>query len=125
MSTIDVNRNTPFPPASPTTITGAVYEFMKGQPFNNVLTVALLGCIVSAAYGVYLSIPAHLKTIQDGYERIEAVHERVSKAQLDSHEKTVQTLAASLREDRDNDRKHQREMLDLIIKNKLGSSITE
>lgn len=115
--------NQPFPATpSPTTLVGAGYELMKGQPFNNILTAAMLAAIIAAAYGAYLAIPIHLKTIQDGYERIETIHERDSAAAREEFAKTINQLTTAIKDDRDLDRKHQREMLDLIIKNKVGAT---
>ena len=116
-------QNQPFPATPmPTTIVGAAYELIKGQPFNNILTAAMLGAIVAAVYGAYLAIPVHLKTIQDGYERIETIHERDSSAARAEFANTVKQLTSAIKDDRDLDRKHQREMMDLIIKNKVGAN---
>lgn len=53
-----------------------VVEWLKGQPFTNVLLIGLLSTVT---YGGYLAInyavPAHLKQIQAGYETIDARHE--------------------------------------------------
>jgi hypothetical protein len=123
MSAGQATQNQQFPATTaPTTLVGAGYELMKGQPFNNLLTAALLAAIIATGYGAYLAIPVHLKTIQDGYERIEAIHERDSSAARTEFANTIKQLTAAIKDDRDLDRKHQREMLDLIIQNKLGST---
>lgn len=118
-------QNQPFPPTpAPTTLIGAGLEWAKGQPFNNVLTAALLAALIACGVGAYYAIPVHLKTIQDGYERIETIHERDSTAARAEFAATIKQLTTAIKDDRDLDRKHQREMLDLIIKNKLGSTDT-
>lgn len=98
--------NQPFPATpAPTTLVGAAYELIKGQPFNNILTAALLASMIAAVYGAYLAIPVHLKTIQDGYKENAAAHER-----------TIKVLTDAMKEERELDRKNTREMFDLIIK---------
>jgi hypothetical protein len=53
------------------TFTHTAADWLKGQPFNNVLLLGLLSVVV---YGGYLAltdaIPAHLKQIQDGYKSL-------------------------------------------------------
>ena len=50
-------------------------QWAAGQPFNNVLLIAILaGGGYVAHYVMTVSIPAHLKQIQEGYERIEESH---------------------------------------------------
>ncbi len=110
MSTADASPNKPFPPM-PTTFIGAGFEWLKGQPFNNVVTTFLLVAMCAIAYGFWLAIPLHLRAIQDGYDRNGAMFERVASQQL-----------ATFKEDRVADRMHQKQMMDLIIKNKVGSS---
>jgi hypothetical protein len=121
MSSGQPTQNQPFPATpAPTTAVGAAYELMKGQPFNNLLTAAMLASIMAAAYGAYIMIPVHLKTIQEGYDRGTAAHERAIAAILESSERGVEKLAAALKEDRDMDRKHTREMFDIIIKGRMS-----
>ena len=52
----------------PRTIRQIIVEYLAGQPFNNVLLVAIL---VSIAWGVVKVVPAHLRQIQDGYETLD------------------------------------------------------
>jgi hypothetical protein len=50
-------------------------RWLFGQPFNNVLLIAILGAIAwGTRYGVTTAIPAHLKQIQDGYEMLDQSH---------------------------------------------------
>jgi hypothetical protein len=63
-------------------------ELVKGQPFTNVLLAAIFcaGC-----YGCYfmvnVAIPNHLKTIQDGYERIEESHKTERTMRIEMYDK--------------------------------------
>lgn len=110
MSTMDAsNQNRPFPP--PSSLIGQVFEWVKGQPFNNLVTTILLGSMLYAAYMIYTSIPLHLKAIQDGYERNAVALEKV-----------VNSQAASFAADRELLRAHQKQVIELIIKNKVGST---
>lgn len=50
-------------------------EWLLGQPFNNVLLILILFAIAWLGYyGLTTAIPAHLRAIQDGYERLEDRH---------------------------------------------------
>lgn len=50
-------------------------EWLLGQPFNNVLLILILFAIAWLGYyGLTTAIPAHLRAIQDGYERLENSH---------------------------------------------------
>ncbi len=60
-------------------------EWMLGQPFNNVLLFSILAAIAwTGHYCVTVAIPAHLKIIQEGYEKIEESHrnERVETMKI-------------------------------------------
>lgn len=68
-------------------VKSGVVDWLKGQPFNNVLIAALLGMIGWLGwYGITVAIPDHIKTIQSGYERIESSH----KSQLDTMQETFE-----------------------------------
>jgi len=61
-------------------------KWLSGQPFNNVLVMILISMVGWLGYySITTAIPAHLKQIQDGYERIEAIHERHLKMLIDSN----------------------------------------
>ena len=50
-------------------------QWATGQPFNNVLLIAIFcGGAYAAHYLMTVAIPSHLKQIQEGYERIEESH---------------------------------------------------
>lgn len=49
--------------------------WLTAQSFNNVLLVMILGVIFGGGYyAIKEAIPAHLKTIQEGYDRLDASH---------------------------------------------------
>jgi hypothetical protein len=49
--------------------------WVAGQPFNNVLLVAILFCIGwGGYYTVTVGIPSHLQQIQQGYESLTESH---------------------------------------------------
>lgn len=55
------------------TIAGLI-EYAKGQPFNNVLILVLIGLFAGGGYyTVNNAVPAHLQQIEAGYERNAAV----------------------------------------------------
>lgn len=60
----------------------AAVKWLFGQPFNNVLLIAILVSIGwGTHYGVTTAIPAHLKQIQDGYELLDKSH-TIERAEL-------------------------------------------
>ena len=68
-------------------------EWASGQPFTNVLLVALLGMIGWLGYySLTVAIPEHLKQIQEGYERIEA-DDRADRGVIrDQYEKWLEKI---------------------------------
>lgn len=55
----------------------AAIAWVAGQPFNNVLLILILGSGLWAChYALTVAVPAHLKQIQEGYERIEESNSR-------------------------------------------------
>jgi len=74
-----------------------VVQWVVGQPFNNVLLLAIFIAIgYIGYYGAQFaqhSIPAHLKQIQAGYEEIEKSNrEERDKARVDSREERKETM---------------------------------
>jgi hypothetical protein len=65
-------------------------DWLLGQPFNNVLLVAILG---SLAYGMYYSItvavPAHLQMIQQGYKEMEQSHKDERRETMQMYDRWV------------------------------------
>ena len=69
-------------------VKSGLIDWVKGQPFNNVLIMALLLMIGWLGfYGITSAIPEHIKAIQTGYERIETSHEK----QIETITKTFET----------------------------------
>ena len=65
-------------------------NWLLGQPFNNVLLVAILSSGGWAFwYGVTKAIPDHLMTIQSGYEKIETRQTEQLKDQQQTFEKVL------------------------------------
>jgi hypothetical protein len=56
-------------------ITSQIVAWAAGQPFNNVLLLALLACVAwGGYYTVTVGIPSHLNQIQKGYESLTESH---------------------------------------------------
>lgn len=66
-------------------VVGQVMAWAAGQPFNNLLLIAILVAIGWLGYyGLTSAIPQHLNAIQSGYEKIEQAHR-------DEREQTIKT----------------------------------
>lgn len=80
----------------------AALDFLKGQPFQNVLTASLVGGFFWAIYFcMTIGIPAHLNSIQDGYERIEARYSAEAKENRELFRETVKAMTAESKAERD------------------------
>lgn len=56
-------------------LTNQIISWAAGQPFNNVLLLAILGCIMWGGwFAMTTAIPAHLQQIQRGYESLTESH---------------------------------------------------
>lgn len=77
------------------TIKTGILDWVKGQPFNNVLIMALL-CMIGwlGWYAITKAIPDHLTTIQTGYERIETRQTEQLKDQQQTFEKVLDRVFA-------------------------------
>jgi len=61
-------------------LTSQVVSWAAGQPFNNVLLLAILFCIGWGGwFAVTTAIPSHLKQIQTGYESLTEAHREERK----------------------------------------------
>lgn len=77
-------------------VESGLLTWLYSQGVSTVLLVLILIAIYRAFYYVLkTAIPDHLKTIQDGYERIQT-----------SHERQVVTLADTFRKERELERQH-------------------
>jgi len=57
------------------TVASQVITWAAGQPFNNVLLLAILGCIMWGGwFCITTVIPKHLEQIQKGYESLTESH---------------------------------------------------
>ncbi len=66
-------------------------EWLFGQPFNNVLLILILFAIGWLGYyGLTTAIPAHLRAIQDGYERLEDSHREERSATLNTYKELLE-----------------------------------
>jgi hypothetical protein len=73
-----------------------VISWAAGQPFNNVLLLAILLSIAwSGRFLVTVAIPVHLKQIQDGYQSLQNSHkeerEREEKLHREERESVLRT----------------------------------
>lgn len=72
-------------------ITNQVISWAAGQPFNNVLLLAILGCIIWSTYfAMTTAIPAHLKQIQDGYQSLTESHREERKELRETYSQWMQ-----------------------------------
>ena len=61
-------------------LTSQVVSWAAGQPFNNVLLLAILGSIMWGGYfAMTTAIPSHLQQIQTGYEALTNAHREERK----------------------------------------------
>jgi len=66
-------------------------EWLLGQPFNNVLLILILFAIAWLGYyGLTTAIPAHLKAIQEGYERLEQSHREERASTLNAYKELLE-----------------------------------
>lgn len=65
-------------------------DWLLGQPFNNVLLVAILGSIAYGFYyGVTVAVPAHLQMIQQGYREMEQSHKEERQQTMQMYDRWV------------------------------------
>lgn len=63
-------------------------QWVAGQPFTNVLLVAILSAGGWCGYyAITIAIPAHLQTIQNGYERLDEMN-RSERDRIDRQHST-------------------------------------
>lgn len=68
------------PDESKSNLTSQVVAWAAGQPFNNVLLLAILGAIMWGGwFAMTTAIPSHLKQIQQGYESLTEAHREERK----------------------------------------------
>ncbi len=69
-------------------ITSKVVDWAAGQPFNNVLLLAIFAFM---AYGTYFAmntaIPKHLEQIQQGYQSLVESHKEERQRTLETYDK--------------------------------------
>lgn len=97
--------------------------WLTAQSFNNVLLVLILGSIIGGTYyGIKEAIPAHLKTIQDGYDRLDTAHreERLSREQ--QHTEQTKSVVAGFEKAIERDMQLMEHMLQESLRKKPGST---
>lgn len=68
------------PDESKPNLSSQVVAWAAGQPFNNVLLLAILGAIMWGGwFAMTTAIPSHLKQIQQGYESLTNAHREERK----------------------------------------------
>lgn len=76
-------------------IKNQVIAWAAGQPFNNVLLLAILIAIGWGMYfGMTTAIPAHLKQIQDGYQSLTEAHREERKELREAYGQWMQRANA-------------------------------
>lgn len=79
-------------------IKSQVAAWVAGQPFNNVLLLAILGCIIwSGWFAMTTAIPGHLKQIQDGYKSLTEAHREERKELRETYSQWMQRTNANLK----------------------------
>jgi hypothetical protein len=82
-----VGNNTT-PPGKNDTVVTQVLNWAAGQPFNNVLLLAIFASICWIAhFAITVAIPKHLQQIQDGYEKIDQGHERGRQRDIEIYDR--------------------------------------
>lgn len=101
-------------------------EWLTAQSFNNVLLVLILSAIVGGTYyGIKEAIPAHLRTIQDGYDRIDDAHREERKDIERLHTDQTKSVVAGFEKAIDRDMQLMEHMLqESLRKAKPGSTGT-
>lgn len=67
----------------------SAFDWLKGQPFNNVLILILIGVI---GYCAAVLAPQHIQMIQSGYERIQAADLEARKADRETFQRTLELI---------------------------------
>ncbi len=74
-------------------------------------TVLLFVIVLGGGYGMYYAmdkaIPAHLGTIQTGYDRLQQQHEKSETRILETHEKTIDRISKDYQT-------HHEELVDMV-----------
>lgn len=77
-------------------LTSQVVSWAAGQPFNNVLLLAILFCIGWGGwYTVTTGIPKHLEQIQKGYESLTESHRDERERTLELYDRWMNKAANS------------------------------
>lgn len=72
-----------------------VAMWLTAQSFNNVLLVAILASLIGGTYyAMKEAIPSHLKTIQEGYDRLDAAHREDRKSAEIHHTDQTKTIVS-------------------------------
>jgi hypothetical protein len=73
-----------------------VVQWLTGQSFNNILLVAILLAIgAGGKYCLDVVVPAHIKMIQYGYERIDDAHRAEREETLKVYDRWLDLVAGS------------------------------
>ncbi len=76
-------------------IKSQIVSWAAGQPFNNVLLAAILGCMLWGTYfAMTTALPQHLKQIQDGYRELSDLHREERKELRETYDQWMQRAGA-------------------------------
>lgn len=75
------------------TVAEKTVEWLLGQPFNNIMLVAIFIAIgYGTKYVIQEAIPSHLKQIQEGYEKLDVNHRDERKQTQDWYERMMDRM---------------------------------
>lgn len=79
-----------------------VATWVTAQSFNNVLLLLILVSMMAGGYyAIKEAIPSHLKTIQEGYDRLDTAHREDRKSLEQQHTEQTKTIVTGFEKSTD------------------------